>query len=163
MAEAVPFAGGEVFNPADFVRITNRDPDSWAHLVGGQWIPCQKSPRARQMVVGRFGGKDYVFPFEKPINVHLNVARHIFGMGHDDKSAAFSRLGWARTSDQLSEAHERLLKISFEDLPELLEATRFSKQKESASAAGAAEGDGARGVAGSATPPPENPPDDEAM
>lgn len=156
MAEAIPFAGGGVFNPADFVRVTNCDPASWAHLVGGQWIPCKQSSRARQIIVGRWGGKDYMFPFEKPVNVHLNVARHIFGLGMDDKTIALSRLGWAITGADLPEAYDRLTKIKFEDLPELMEANRFAKI---AGAAGVAEGDGTKGTAGASVVPKEPPAD----
>lgn len=152
MPDAVPFAGGEVFNPADFVRVTNGDPDSWAHLVGGQWSACKQHSRARQVIIGRWGGKDYAFPYGRPVNVHLNVARHIFGLGTDDKSSALSRLGWATLSEQLPDAYDRLTRIKFEDLPELLEANRFKI----AGAAGVAEGDGVGGEAG-ATAPPANP------
>jgi hypothetical protein len=152
MAEAIPFAGGEVFNPADFVRVTNCDPDSWVHMVGGQLQSCKKHSRARQAIVGRWGGKDYVFPFEKPVNVHLNVAKHVFGLGMDDKTTALARLGWAATSDALPDAYDRLTKIKFEDLPELMEVNRFKI----AGVAGVTEGDGTKGVPG-ATAPPKDP------
>jgi hypothetical protein len=128
----VPFVGGEVFNPANFVRITNLDA---ASTIG-------RGAKAKQVIQGRYNGKDYLFPYGQPVNVHLEVARHCFGLGQDDKSAALSRLGWARTSDELPDAIERLSNIRFEDLPELMEASRF-KAPEIAHASGLVKGDDA--------------------
>lgn len=129
--EVVPFVGGEVFNPANFVRITNMDA---ASTIG-------RGPKSKQAIIGRYNGKDYLFPYGEPVNVHLEVARHVFGLGLDDKSAALARLGWARTSDELPDAIERLSNIRFDDLPELMEAARFVK--EIAHASGLVKGDDA--------------------
>jgi hypothetical protein len=136
----VPFVGGDVFNPADWVRVTNND---WLSVMG-------KGEKQRKEIRGRFGGKDYVFPYGEPVNVHLEVAKHIFGVGSDDKSAALARLGWVKTSDEYEEAVQRLLNIKFDDLPELMEAARF-KSADVAHASGLVKGDGTAGVA-QATP-----------
>lgn len=152
--QIVPFAGGDVFNPAEWIRVTNNDPDSWGYLRpgvvsrgGGKADPIWmtgKSRLAKQAIYGRYNGKDYIFAFEQPVNVHVDVARHIFGLGLDDKSDALSRLGWASASDQVAEAMERLFLVSFDDLPELMEATRFTPI---AHASGLVKGDGSKGAA----------------
>lgn len=153
--QVVPFAGGEVFNPAEWIRITNRDPESWGHLRpgavsrgGGKADPIWmegKSRLAKQAIYGRYNGKDYLFPFEQPVNVHIDVARHIFGLGLDDKSDALSRLGWVRSSEQMGEAIERLFLVQFDDLPELMEQARF-KSPDIAHASGLVKGDGTEGA-----------------
>jgi hypothetical protein len=140
----VPFLGGDVFNPADWIRVTNHD----EHSVVG------KGERAKKVIHGRFNGKDYVFPFGEPVNVHIEVARHLFGLGMDDKSAALARLGWVQSSEQYYEAIDRLKNIKFDDLPELMEATRF-KSDSVAHASGLVKGDGTAGVA-PATPKDPN-------
>ena len=132
--QVIPFVGGDVFNPGDWIRVTNMDELS---VVG-------KGAKAKKVILGRFNGKDYVFPFGEPVNVHLEVAKHLFGLGVDDKSAALNRLGWARSSDELTEATERLSNIRFDDLPELMEAARF---KEITHASGLVKGDGTAGGA----------------
>ncbi len=102
--------GGHIFNPQEFVRVINRDPDS--------------TVRGKQVINGRYDGKDYSFPFEQPVDVHIDVARHIFGFGLDDKTGALNRLGWATRSDMVDAALERLLRITFDDLPQLMEVPR---------------------------------------
>lgn len=102
--------GGHIFNPQEFVRVVNCDPSS--------------ELRGKKVIQGRYDGKDYVFPFEQPVDVHLDVARHIFGFGLDDKTSALNRLGWATRSDMVDAALERLLLIRFEDLPQLMEVPR---------------------------------------
>lgn len=138
----VPFMGGEVFNPSDWVRVTNND----EHSVIG------KGERAKKAIHGRFNGKDYVFPFAEPVNVHVEVARHLFGLGADDKTAALVRLGWVQTSDQILDAIERLRNIKFDDLPELMEQARF-KSNDVAHASGLVKGGGTE--AGANTPAKE--------
>lgn len=102
--------GGHVFNPQEFVRVINCDPNS--------------EVRGKKMITGRFDGKDYVFPFEQPVDVHIAVAKHIFGFGLDDKTAALNRLGWATHSAAVDAALERLMLIRFDDLPQLMEVPR---------------------------------------
>jgi hypothetical protein len=116
---------------------------------------------AKQAIHGRYNGRDYLFPYGQPVNVPVDVARHIFGFLLDDKSGALSRLGWARTSDEVTEALERLGNIRFEDLPELMEAARFVQNAAAqpppvdAHASGLVKGDG---VEGGAQASPEAPP-----
>lgn len=74
--------------------------------------------------VGRWNGKDYKFEQGKPIDVPEVVAQHIFAFGQDDKSVALSRLGWARSSDELEAGLEKLAKVTFEEPPDLVEVPR---------------------------------------
>jgi hypothetical protein len=147
--QVVPFVGGEVFNPANFVRITNLDESS---MVG-------RGAKAKKAILGRYNGRDYLFPYGEPVNVHIDVARHCFGLGLDDKTAALARLGWARISEDLPDALERLGNIRFDDLPELMEAARFVEKTLAslpvdAHASGLVKG---VGVEGGAKSPPETP------
>jgi hypothetical protein len=70
-----------------------------------------------RVIYGRYDGVDYVFPPRKHVDVHVNVARHVFGFDLEDKSHALSRLGWMTTSDQLEEAYAELAKIKFNPVP----------------------------------------------
>lgn len=100
----------EMFNPADYVRVTNKDEAS--------------VERGKKLIRGRFNGKDYVFPYGKPVDVPIVAAMHIFGFGMDDKSQALARLGWARTSDEVENAMARMKEITFADLPAMMEVPR---------------------------------------
>lgn len=46
-----------------------------------------------QILTGRFNGTDYVFEPEQPLEVSLEAAQHIFGLGDDDKAGALNKLG----------------------------------------------------------------------
>jgi hypothetical protein len=43
---------------------------------------------------GRFDGEDYAFVPEKPTYLSLDAAKHIFGLGNEDKAQALNALGW---------------------------------------------------------------------
>lgn len=43
---------------------------------------------------GRFNGEDFEFKPEVATVLSLDAARHIFGLGHEDKSNALNALGW---------------------------------------------------------------------
>lgn len=77
----------------------------------------------KMRVVGRFGGEDFEFLPNKPNDVPVIVARHIFGFGDENKVNALNRLGWLQTSDQLDKAMEKLSRIIFTEAPPLVEAT----------------------------------------
>lgn len=95
MHAAVPFERG------DYVQVTN-----------GTDEPIE----------GRFAGIDYRFPVNEAVGLPILAARHIFGFGMEDKTAAILRLGWANLSldpksDGKKLALARLTKIKFEELP----------------------------------------------
>jgi len=72
-----------------------------------------------RVIKGRFDGVDYIFPPKKPVDVHVNVARHVFGFEMEDKSHAMARLGWMSSSDQSDAAYAELAKIGFDVVPNI--------------------------------------------
>lgn len=73
-------------------------------------------------IEGRFAGVDYVFPLGEAVALPIMAARHIFGFGMEDKTAAILRLGWANLSldpkaDGKKLALARLTRIKFEEIP----------------------------------------------
>lgn len=97
----------------DFVRITN--------LLG-----------KGQTLYGRFDSVDYEFRFNEPTDVHIEVAKHIFGFTLKDKGPALQRLGWMASSADLKTALEKLTKVRFQDAPPLIEAPAEDPIAESA-------------------------------
>jgi hypothetical protein len=68
----------------------------------------------KETLRGRYDGKDYVFKPEIPTDIPLAAARHIFGLGLDDKSQAFNQLGWLVPGrDTLESAEAKLEEITF--------------------------------------------------
>lgn len=84
------------------------------------------------VVKGRYSGKDYLFKPNVPLDVPEIVARHVFGFGMDDKSAALNRLGWALVSEDLDKGMEMLGNVAFDDPPEMIEAPKSAKGKKKA-------------------------------
>jgi hypothetical protein len=72
-----------------------------------------------RMILGRYDGVDYKFPPKKAVDVHVSVARHVFGFDLEDKSFAMARLGWMTSSDQEHAAYEELAKIKFDPVPDV--------------------------------------------
>lgn len=63
---------------------------------------------------GRYDGKDYVFAPGKAVNLDIEAAKHIFGLGDDDKSGALNKLGLLIPGrDTLEDAIAKLDKVSF--------------------------------------------------
>jgi hypothetical protein len=83
------------------VRVTNTGPDK---------------------IRGRFAGEDYEFLPNKPSDIPVHAAAHIFGFGHENKTAALNRLGWLTSSSEMERAMARLNKIVFAESPPLIEA-----------------------------------------
>jgi hypothetical protein len=61
----------------------------------------------------RFNGVDYDFPPKKKVLLTEDAARHIFGLGEQDKGPYLARLGWYRTAADLDSAMARLGKFQF--------------------------------------------------
>lgn len=63
---------------------------------------------------GRFDGEDFEFPPGKAVQMPLEAAKHIFGLGAEDKSQALNMLGWLIPGrDTLADALKKLDKVSF--------------------------------------------------
>jgi len=57
-----------------------------------------------------YGGVFYVFEPNKTVEIPVEVARHIFGYGEDNKEPYLARLGWIVTSNDLDKGLEILTK-----------------------------------------------------
>jgi hypothetical protein len=84
-------------------------------------------------IVGRFDGEDYEFLPNKPNDIPVAVAAHIFDFGREDKTRALNRLGWMQTSDQLEAAMEKLNAVRFTEAPPLVEADLVEEPNASSS------------------------------
>jgi hypothetical protein len=63
---------------------------------------------------GRFDGEDYLFPPKKPVCISLDAAKHIFGLGDEDKAPALNKLGLLIPGkDTVEQALAKLDNISF--------------------------------------------------
>jgi hypothetical protein len=63
---------------------------------------------------GRFDGEDFEFPCGKAVHLPLEAAKHIFGLGAEDKSQALNMLGWLVPGRHtLPDALKKLDKVSF--------------------------------------------------
>jgi len=72
--------------------------------------------RTGTTIKARYDGKDYVFKDNDPVDVHTEVAAHVFGFGVEDKKAAFHRLGWLLDASY-EDAMARLDDIQFGEVP----------------------------------------------
>jgi hypothetical protein len=67
-----------------------------------------------QTLHGRFDGEDYEFPPELPVDISLDAAKHIFGLGQEDKAQVLNMLGWLVPGrDLYKDALKKLDRISF--------------------------------------------------
>jgi hypothetical protein len=62
----------------------------------------------------RYDGQAYFFPAGKTVMCEDAAARHIFGVGDENKIPYMTRQGWIRVSDDLQKAKAILNKFSFE-------------------------------------------------
>jgi hypothetical protein len=60
-------------------------------------------------------GDKYAFPPGKAVMVPLEVARHIFGYGMDNRVPVLARLGWAVTSNDVAAGAKRLDRFVISD------------------------------------------------
>jgi hypothetical protein len=63
---------------------------------------------------GRFNGEDFAFPKGKAVDITLDAAKHIFGLGAEDKGQALNMLGWLVPGrDTMVDALKKLDRVSF--------------------------------------------------
>jgi hypothetical protein len=60
-------------------------------------------------------GDKYAFPPAKAVMVPLEVARHIFGYGMDNRVPVLARLGWAVTANDVPVGLKRLDRFVISD------------------------------------------------
>lgn len=69
---------------------------------------------SKRVLRGRFDGIDYQFAPKRPVDLPLDAATHIFGLGEEDKAPALNRLGFLTPGrDTLEDAIQRLDEITF--------------------------------------------------
>jgi hypothetical protein len=107
-------------------------------------------------LIDRYDGKDYIFPAGETVLCPDSVARHVFGVGDDDKKPYLTRQGWLRLSDKFDEGMKKLNNFVF-DLLEEKHDVEFAciEQRTSPSAnAGAEVEAGADDSVGTSVPAP---------
>ena len=57
------------------------------------------------------------FPTEQEVEITLEVAKHLFGYGEDNKEPYFVRLGWMKLNTDLEKAERRLSEFTFSSEP----------------------------------------------
>ncbi len=64
-----------------------------------------------------FAGIQYEFKVGETVEIPLDAAQHIFGYGKKDKLPTITRLGWAKTMNELEEALARLAQWELSENP----------------------------------------------
>jgi len=70
-----------------------------------------------QKAVGEYCNKLYEFPCGVSVAVPIEVAKHIFGFGDEDKYQYLVRLGWMKITTERERAMDRLAQIKFSREP----------------------------------------------
>ena len=100
---------------------------------------------------GRYDGKDFTFPAGAPVYCPDDAARHIFGLGQQDKSAVLSRNGWATVTSGLQVGLDILNNFKFIAVEQVFDAPMAD---EIAHGPAPVIGDGGDGAADDAEFPP---------
>ena len=111
--------------------------------------------RTGSTIKARYDGKDYLFVDGEPTDIHNLAAAHIFGVGVDDKTPAFHRLGWLN-GESYEHAMAKLDDIEFGDVPSPavdIKATRKRAPKRIGSPTPLADAGAEEGAAGHSAAP----------
>jgi hypothetical protein len=79
--------------------------------------------RGEKPLIQDFAFTNYKFPVDEPVEISIEMARHVFGYEQEDKLSAMVRLGLCKSTNEIDEGHERLAK--FEITLEKPEKNRF--------------------------------------
>jgi hypothetical protein len=63
-------------------------------------------------IVDEYAYKAYTFPVNESVEVPVEIARHIFGYGSENKEPFLARLGFAKTKNDIPSGLEILAKFS---------------------------------------------------
>ena len=63
-------------------------------------------------LVDEYAFKPYTFPVNESVEIPVEVARHIFGYGSENKESVLARLGFAKTKNDIQSGLEILEKFS---------------------------------------------------
>lgn len=64
-----------------------------------------------------YAGKFYTFGKGETVEVPIEVAKHVFGYGDENKEPYLARLGWIKTANDLDDGLDRMAKWQFTDQP----------------------------------------------
>lgn len=64
-----------------------------------------------------YAGKFYTFGKGETVEIPLEVAKHVFGYGDDNKEPYLARLGWITTANDLEKGYDLLSKWLFSNEP----------------------------------------------
>ena len=106
--------------------------------------PNEEAPQVRYLeiengldepIVMGFHGDRYEWAPGEKLICSEEAARHIFGYGMEDKSAAFLRIGWlnTRVDCQLKDAMKKLSKIKFRPVQQVYEMSQARPRRAKAS------------------------------
>lgn len=99
----------------------------------------------------RYDGQDYFFPKGKTVACEDAAARHIFGVGEQDKKPYLTRLGWLQSTGEFDEAMQKLNNFSFEYVEMKLDV-EFARIEHGQSPHAIAEAEGEDGADESSKP-----------
>lgn len=69
-----------------------------------------------QDFIGRYNGRDYLFPAGSPAYCDDDASAHIFGIGNPDKSTVLARHGWACVTSNIAAGMRILNAFTFEHM-----------------------------------------------
>jgi hypothetical protein len=67
--------------------------------------------RSDKPLIDEYAFKPYKFPVNETVEIPVEVARHIFGYGSEDKEPFLARLGFAKTKNDIPAGLEILKKF----------------------------------------------------
>jgi hypothetical protein len=73
--------------------------------------------RSETALTDGYGGIFYEFLRGKPVEIPIDVAKHVFGYGMENKEPCLARLGWIRFHSDLNSGIERLNKFEITSQP----------------------------------------------
>jgi hypothetical protein len=90
-------------------------------VEGIQFLQVTNTGKGLKRFKARFHGEEYDFQIKVPVTLPMDAARHIFGVGEDDKLPAFHRLGWVNLTADMEVAMEKLRAMKFEPIEQVYE------------------------------------------
>ena len=67
--------------------------------------------RGEKALIDEYAYKTYKFPVNEPVEVGVDVARHLFGYEQEDKVPAMVRIGLCKSTNEIEEALDKLAKF----------------------------------------------------
>jgi hypothetical protein len=67
--------------------------------------------RGEKALIDEYAYKTYKFSVNEPVEVSVDVARHLFGYEQEDKVPAMVRIGLCKSTNEIEEALDKLAKF----------------------------------------------------